>query len=104
MILWRQEWENKLFEMSLIPRVMVNKKKHLSPVLETHFCNVQQTENNSFYSGLHYHLQAFLSGQLCLQRKYDWYKSPPFCTTQLDTSCPGDFFLFLFFSTSQLLL
>lgn len=37
MILWRQEWENKLFEMNLIPRVMVNKKKHLSPVLEKHF-------------------------------------------------------------------
>lgn len=47
MILWRQKWENE--QMSLIPYVMVNKKKHLSPMLQKHFCTVQQTENNSLF-------------------------------------------------------
>lgn len=37
MILWRQEWENKLFEISLIPCVTANKKKHLNTVFEKHF-------------------------------------------------------------------
>lgn len=49
MILQGQEWENELFEMSLIPCVTANKKKHLNTVLEKHFCIVQQTENNSLF-------------------------------------------------------
>lgn len=39
----------KQTEMSLIPCMMANKKKHLNTVLEKHFCTVQQTENNSLF-------------------------------------------------------